>query len=123
MEACYINTAHPDFMSGHKAIAIVNDKLHPKPQPGSAAEKQLSNGPVKQASSPLQTNGQDTPTDSNGSFFGSFFSGPKKPKKSAGALMEAVICLYKCIACLVYQPFFFSLATNYIEGNRSSFRT
>ncbi len=26
-EACYINTAHPDFVNGHKAMAIVYDKL------------------------------------------------------------------------------------------------
>lgn len=30
-EACYINTAHPDFISGHKAMAIVNERMNPKP--------------------------------------------------------------------------------------------
>ncbi|KAI9280477.1 Dynamin central region-domain-containing protein [Sporodiniella umbellata] len=90
MEACYINTAHPDFMSGHKAIAIVGEKLHPKPQPGSAAEKQLSNGTAKQTPSPPTANSQNGTNDPNdGSFFGSFFSGAKKTKKSGSALMEA----------------------------------
>lgn len=26
MESTYINTGHPDFLSGHKAMAIVNEK-------------------------------------------------------------------------------------------------
>lgn len=100
MEACYINTAHPDFMSGHKAIALVNDKLQAKAQPNTAADKQLTNGNHKQALAPLQTNGHSPTSDMNGSFFGSFFSGPKKTKKSAGALMEAVSSFIRSLTVL-----------------------
>ncbi|CAO3685759.1 unnamed protein product [Rhizopus microsporus] len=105
MEACYINTAHPDFMSGHKAIALVNDKLQAKAQPNTAADKQLTNGNHKQALAPLQTNGHSPTSDMNGSFFGSFFSGPKKTKKSAGALMEAPPATLKATGALSEREF------------------
>ncbi|CEG72550.1 Putative Vacuolar protein sorting-associated protein 1 [Rhizopus microsporus] len=105
MEACYINTAHPDFMSGHKAIALVNDKLQAKTQPNTAADKQLTNGNHKQALAPLQTNGHSPTSDMNGSFFGSFFSGPKKTKKSAGALMEAPPATLKATGALSEREF------------------
>ncbi|CEJ02886.1 Putative Vacuolar sorting protein 1 [Rhizopus microsporus] len=105
MEACYINTAHPDFMSGHKAIALVNDKLQAKVQPNTAADKQLTNGNHKQALAPLQTNGHSPTSDMNGSFFGSFFSGPKKTKKSAGALMEAPPATLKATGALSEREF------------------
>ncbi|CEG83529.1 hypothetical protein RMATCC62417_17436 [Rhizopus microsporus] len=105
MEACYINTAHPDFMSGHKAIALVNDKLQAKTQPNTATDKQLTNGNHKQALAPLQTNGHSPTSDVNGSFFGSFFSGPKKTKKSAGALMEAPPATLKATGALSEREF------------------
>ncbi|ORE04326.1 hypothetical protein BCV72DRAFT_17356 [Rhizopus microsporus var. microsporus] len=105
MEACYINTAHPDFMSGHKAIALVNDKLQAKTQPNTATDKQLTNGNHKQALAPLQTNGHSPTSDMNGSFFGSFFSGPKKTKKSAGALMEAPPATLKATGALSEREF------------------
>ncbi|ORZ36725.1 Dynamin central region-domain-containing protein [Catenaria anguillulae PL171] len=31
-EMVYINTGHPDFISGHKATAIVQERLNPRPQ-------------------------------------------------------------------------------------------
>ncbi|KAG0746860.1 hypothetical protein G6F57_000858 [Rhizopus arrhizus] len=107
MEACYINTAHPDFMSGHKAIAIVNDRLHPKTnQPEKQQQQQLTNGTShKQALAPLQTgHSPDTPS-SDGSFFGSFFPGPKKTKKPAGALMEAPPTTLKATGALSEREF------------------
>lgn len=100
MEACYINTAHPDFLSGHQAIAIVNEQLQAKNQPAQITDKQhnatANGGSRQQQLAALQTNTHsssssfDSNSDQNGSFFGSFFSGPKKTKKTAGALMEAV---------------------------------
>jgi len=34
MQACYVNTTHPDFLNGHKATSIVNDRINAnKPQP------------------------------------------------------------------------------------------
>lgn len=99
MEACYINTAHPDFLSGHQAIAIVNEQLQAKNQPAQITDKQHGNSAThnrQQQLAALQTNNAssassfDSNNDSNGSFFGSFFAGPKKTKKTSGALMEAV---------------------------------
>ena len=81
MEACYVNTGHPDFLNGHRAMAIVNDRgnankptqVDPKtgrPLPASAAPPR--------ASSPSL----DIPSDGNAGFFGSFFA-PKNKKKMA----------------------------------------
>jgi dynamin 1-like protein len=88
MESCYINTAHPDFLSGHKAISMVNEQITAKNQ------RQVGDrSPAKSQVPSLQTNGSSASSvDSNdsGSFFGSFFSGNKKSTKSGSALMEAV---------------------------------
>ncbi|KAI6042995.1 Dynamin central region-domain-containing protein [Pisolithus marmoratus] len=86
MQACYINTTHPDFLGGHKAMAIVQERLNvnkpPTPQPdaksnrlaGSHSSRDLDVEPKK-----------DEP-----SFFGSFFSSAKKGQtKKAGPVMEA----------------------------------
>jgi dynamin 1-like protein len=86
MEACYINTGHPDFLNGHRAMAIVNERhtgakpvqVDPKtgkPLPASAAT------PARAASPSLDNN-----SDNNSGFFGSFFAA--KNKKRAAA-MEA----------------------------------
>ncbi|KAG9234673.1 Dynamin central region-domain-containing protein [Amylocarpus encephaloides] len=85
MEACYINTGHPDFLNGHRAMAIVNEKHNPakpvqvdpktgKPLPASATPQR--------AASPVL----DVMSDQNGGFFGSFFAGRNKKKMAA---MEA----------------------------------
>ena len=116
MEACYINTAHPGFLSGHQAITLVNEQLQAKNHPNQISDKphpvngrqppqqqqqQQQQQQSQQQLAALQTNNLssaslDVNSDSNnGSFFGSFFSGPKKTKKVTGALMEAVshLCL------------------------------
>lgn len=109
MEACYINTAHPDFLSGHQAIAIVNEQLQVKNQPAQITDKQHNNtnnnNNRQQQLSALQTNNTssassfDSSNDTSGSFFGSFFAGPKKTKKSVGGLMEAVGSFNISMAC------------------------
>ncbi|KAJ3021616.1 vacuolar protein sorting-associated protein 1 [Thoreauomyces humboldtii] len=87
-EACYVNTGHPDFITGHKAMAIVNDRVTaskaPPPQPpvdrdakgprsstNSPAVNQL---PVRDPNADIisQANSQD-------GFFGSFFSKKRRP--------------------------------------------
>ncbi|OQO14135.1 Vacuolar protein sorting-associated protein 1 [Cryoendolithus antarcticus] len=85
MESCYVNTGHPDFLNGHRAMAIVNERHNAakpvqvdpktgKPLPPSAA-------PPRSASPSLDgTNGQDS------GFFGSFFASKSKKKMAA---MEA----------------------------------
>lgn len=87
MESCYINTGHPDFLNGHRAMAIVNERHNPakpvqvdpktgKPLPASAAT------PAR-AASPTLAGGGD---DKEGGFFGSFFAAKNKKKAAA---MEA----------------------------------
>ena len=87
MESCYVNTGHPDFLNGHRAMAIVNEKHNAakpvqvdpktgKPLPPSAA-------PPRSASPSLDANG--TGADGSG-FFGSFFASKNKKKMAA---MEA----------------------------------
>ncbi|KXL47491.1 hypothetical protein M433DRAFT_64126 [Acidomyces richmondensis BFW] len=82
MEACYINTGHPDFLNGHRAMAIVNERHNAskpvqvdpktgKPLPPSAA-------PPRSSSPSLDVNG-----DGGSGFFGSFFASKNKKKMAA----------------------------------------
>ena len=88
MEACYVNTGHPDFLNGHRAMAIVNER-HTAAKPVQVDPKTgkpltpaaLAALPPPRSSSPsLDLNG-----DGNG-FFGSFFASKNKKKMAA---MEA----------------------------------
>jgi vacuolar protein sorting-associated protein 1 len=86
MQACYVNTTHPDFLNGHKAMAIVNDRLNAnKPQPSQSKDK-LGPGAVN--------NNKDLDVEvkkEEPSFFGSFFAkGKQQPAKKGAAVMEAV---------------------------------
>lgn len=86
MEACYVNTGHPDFINGHRAMAIVNER-HMASKPVQVDPKTGKPLPVAQqvpprASSPsLDMNGAD-----GSGFFGSFFASKNKKKMAA---MEA----------------------------------
>ncbi|CDH48353.1 vacuolar sorting protein [Lichtheimia corymbifera JMRC:FSU:9682] len=104
MEACYINTAHPDFLNGHQAIAMVNDQLAPKNQP--SQHQQHPNDALKSSKQmpALQTSATNSPDPDGGSFFGSFFSGPKKTKKTAG-MMEAPPTSLKATGSLSEREF------------------
>ena len=86
MEACYINTGHPDFLNGHRAMAIVNEKHNPsKPvQVDPKTGKPLASAAPARAASP--TLADSTLGDANGGFFGSFFAAKNKKKAAA---MEA----------------------------------
>ncbi|KAJ3333441.1 vacuolar protein sorting-associated protein 1 [Blyttiomyces sp. JEL0837] len=81
-EATYINSGHPDFLSGHKAIAIVSDRMNAQKNPiatltGQDPKKAAGNNPPPPPRDPqldlIAQNQQD-----NG-FFGSFFAKKKKP--------------------------------------------
>lgn len=79
METCYINTGHPDFLNGHRAMAIVNERHNPKPvQVDPKTGKPLASTPVRAASPSLP----DTQLEGNG-FFGSFFAAKNKKKAAA----------------------------------------
>jgi vacuolar protein sorting-associated protein 1 len=88
MQACYVNTTHPDFINGHKAMSIVNDRLNAaKPQPP-------ANDPKKVTASQINNN-KDLDVEAKKdepSFFGSFFSSASKNGKKRGPntpVMEA----------------------------------
>ncbi|ORY92150.1 Dynamin central region-domain-containing protein [Syncephalastrum racemosum] len=124
MEVCYINTGHPDFLSGHQAIAMVNEQMHPKPpQPvggpesGSARSTRSQTPVQQQPPQQLQTGNGLTADGESNSFFGSFFNGPKKSKKSnpmeappamlkaSGALSEREIMETEVIKLLIRSYF------------------
>ncbi|WFD06087.1 dynamin GTPase [Malassezia vespertilionis] len=77
-EACYLNTGHPDFLSGHKALAMASERLnapsHPPPE-------FKSGKPVTSA----MVNSKDLDVDikENTGFFSSFFPTKNKQKKGA----------------------------------------
>ncbi|EJF62618.1 Dynamin central region-domain-containing protein [Dichomitus squalens] len=83
MQACYVNTTHPDFLNGHKAMSIVTEKLNAnKPQQVEGKGGRLT---------PAQlNNNRDLEVDvkEEASFFGSFFA-KNQPKKKGVAAMDA----------------------------------
>ncbi|KAK4690587.1 vacuolar protein sorting-associated protein 1, partial [Lecanoromycetidae sp. Uapishka_2] len=78
MEACYVNTGHPDFLNGHRAMAIVNERNAKPTQVDPKTGRPLPPAVPPRASSPSL----DLPSDANSGFFGSFFA-PKNKKKMA----------------------------------------
>ncbi|WVW79998.1 hypothetical protein I302_101971 [Kwoniella bestiolae CBS 10118] len=95
MQACYVNTTHPDFIGGHRAMALVNDRMNANKPP----EKPVD--PKKIPQNALN-NGKDLDADfkkDEPSFFNSFFSKDKQPKKKVAA-MEAPPPVIKPIASL-----------------------
>ncbi|KAF8590493.1 VpsA protein [Ramaria rubella] len=83
MQACYVNTTHPDFLNGHKALSIVTERMNAsKPPPAGDNPKtgKLAAGTIN--------NNKDLDVDirkEEPSFFGSFFSGAKGTAKKKGA--------------------------------------
>ena len=81
MEACYVNTGHPDFLNGHRAMAIVNEKHNAaKPvqvDPKTGKPLPLSAQPPRSASPSLDLSNGDS------GFFGSFFASKNKKKMAA----------------------------------------
>ncbi|BGP13781.1 hypothetical protein JCM10213_006387 [Rhodosporidiobolus nylandii] len=92
MESTYINTGHPDFISGHKAMAIVSERMNAnKPPPGQVVDPKTG----KLAPGALN-NGKDLDVDlkqKEEGFFGSFWPGGRKnqqlAQKKGAAAMEA----------------------------------
>lgn len=77
MEACYINTGHPDFLNGHRAMAIVHDRHN--------AAKPVQVDP--KTGKPLP-GGRDSPNpqsldSSPEGFFQSFFASKNKKRMAA----------------------------------------
>ncbi|KAE8362662.1 ATP synthase alpha/beta family, nucleotide-binding domain-containing protein [Aspergillus caelatus] len=83
MEACYINTGHPDFLNGHRAMTIVNER-----QAGSKptqVDPKTGKPLPPRANSPSVDLG-NTESSSGSGFFGSFWASKNKKKMAA---MEA----------------------------------
>ncbi|KAJ7581503.1 Dynamin central region-domain-containing protein [Mycena floridula] len=100
MQACYVNTTHPDFINGHKAMSIVNDRINANKPPPPAADPK--NGKL----APGQINGgrdlDVEPKKEDPGFFGSFFN-PKTANKKRNVnapIMEAPPAIIKPTAGL-----------------------
>ncbi|KAF3932791.1 Dynamin-1 [Dactylella cylindrospora] len=76
MESCYINTGHPDFLNGHRAMAIVNEK-HNAAKPVQVDPK--TGKPLPRTESPAPS----LDATENTGFFGSFFASKNKKKMAA----------------------------------------
>ncbi|KAF8334035.1 Dynamin central region-domain-containing protein [Cantharellus anzutake] len=85
MQAAYINTTHPDFLNGQRAMTIVTERINaskpppaaPDPKSGKLAPGQINNNKDLDVEAKKEEPG----------FFGSFF--PSKAKKKVGPVMEA----------------------------------
>ncbi|KAG8993744.1 vacuolar protein sorting-associated protein 1 [Tulasnella sp. JGI-2019a] len=96
MQACYVNTTHPDFLNGHKAMSIVQERLNGNKPPSGTDPK---TGKVTAAQ---LNNNKDLDVDAKKeepSFFGSFFPGVKG-KKKGGPVMEAPPAIIRPTAAL-----------------------
>ena len=110
MESCYINTGHPDFINGHRAMALVMEKNNAsKPVQTDAKGKVI-----------VRTESPAPPSDvspDNGSFFGSFWASKNKKKmaamepppavlKASGTLSERELIEVEVISMLsaIYAP-------------------
>lgn len=79
MEACYINTGHPDFINGSRAMAIVHER-HNSAKPTQVDPK--TGKPLPPSVPPRSQSPSLEPTD-NAGFFGSFFASKNKKKMAA----------------------------------------
>jgi dynamin 1-like protein len=82
MEACYINTGHPDFLSGHKAMAIVNEKYQAA-KPVQVDPKTGKPLPAALQKDTTSTQALDNMPSNEGGFFGSFFAAKNKKRLAA----------------------------------------
>lgn len=93
-EACYVNTAHPDFVNGHRALAIVYDKLQlhkpsNTPSASASADGKLEKYDPKKTTLPPSANPQpvyNLDGANETGIFASFFSGSKKTNRKPGVL-------------------------------------
>ena len=85
-ESCYINTVHPDFISGHRTMAIVYDKLqlNAKAKDGKEDDKKKTTGPSSPVGPAATYALEQKNQNANEGVFSSFFS--KQPNKRPGVL-------------------------------------
>ncbi|KAH3679956.1 hypothetical protein WICMUC_000699 [Wickerhamomyces mucosus] len=78
-EETYINTAHPDLLKGSQAMAIVQERLHPR----QVQVDPKTGKPLPVSTSPAPSVNED---DKSGGFFGGFFASKNKKRLAS---MEA----------------------------------
>jgi vacuolar protein sorting-associated protein 1 len=79
MESIYINTGHPDFINGSRAMAIVHER-HNSSKPQQVDPK---TGKPIAPSVPPRSMSPSLGTEEGGGFFGSFFASKNKKKMAA----------------------------------------
>ncbi|KAL0947491.1 hypothetical protein HGRIS_013594 [Hohenbuehelia grisea] len=103
MQACYVNTTHPDFIGGHKAMAIVTERLNPNKAPPPAVDPKTGKLTAAGQQAAINNN-KDLDVEvkkEEPSFFGSFFAKQQPKKKVQGApVMEAPPTVIKPQAAL-----------------------
>lgn len=75
-EETYVNTAHPDLLKGSQAMAMVEEKFHPKPQ---VAVDPKTGKPLPPSQQPTPAPPPNSKEEANG-FFGGFFSSKNKKR-------------------------------------------
>lgn len=81
MEANYVNTGHPDFLTGHKAMAVVNERITLSKGPPQVQIDPKTGRPIQTITNGISPSVDPTQLEkdnASGGFFGSFFSGKKK---------------------------------------------
>ncbi|KAF2245873.1 dynamin-2 [Trematosphaeria pertusa] len=79
MESCYINTGHPDFINGSRAMAIVHER-HNAAKPTQVDPK---TGKPLPPAVPPRSSSPSLDGNESGGFFGSFFASKNKKKMAA----------------------------------------
>ena len=88
-EETYVNTAHPDLLKGSQAMAIVEDKFHPKPQ---VAVDPKTGKPLPQQPQQLQQqNNLNQPKSEDNGFFGGFFTSKNKKRLQSMEAPPAIL--------------------------------
>ncbi|KAF2140366.1 uncharacterized protein K452DRAFT_327715 [Aplosporella prunicola CBS 121167] len=80
MESCYINTGHPDFINGSRAMAVIHER-HNASKPTQVDPK--TGKPLPPSAVPPRSSSPSIENESNGGFFGSFFASKNKKKMAA----------------------------------------
>ncbi|CAK9439781.1 uncharacterized protein LODBEIA_P38810 [Lodderomyces beijingensis] len=83
-EETYVNTAHPDLLTGTQAMAFVEEKFHPKPQvqvdPKTGKPLAQQQQQQQQPQHPQHPANSARPEESSNGFFGGFFSSKNKKR-------------------------------------------
>ena len=124
MQACYVNTTHPDFINGHKAMSIIAERLGANKPPTQPADGRSVDPKTGKLLPGAINNNKDLDVDlrkEEPGFFGSFFvKGKAQVGAKKGPVMEAPPAIIRPQAALneretmetevisyVCSPFFF----------------